>query len=459
MKRPLLLVLLLALLLRLLFLGRASLQIDEAMSLLAALQWRTNPYFDVHPPLFPAMLSAWTQGGSGEAWLRTLPVLGSMLTLLFWIPVGRRLGLTSAQTLTSLLLLAVSWADLQQARELRMYAWLGAWASLYYLAVLSRRWLLAALALGAAVYTHLFGLFLVPLGWFCRPSRGRLAVLQLGVIAVWVPWAWHQAAVHAQHPFGLRQSPSVAQLVEAVGRLVVGRIEAFGDPLSLAAGALVLAWLAWSRPRVSGLLYAWAFAPWLTLWFVSLLTPLHLFEFKYLVWTLPAWAALLACSLPARPLCVAWLLANALAGWFWWLPDPHRWFANWREVARTVRTLDARIPIVVVHPSMMSAPLLYYGLGGPRLQPLDEWSQVRPGLPMIWVTTPNHPYVGSLHLLDGVRKYWKLQWMQRWESELPSSVIEVTQWAWAGPQAFSPPAEKQRSSKEVGPGYEGSDRE
>ena len=51
-------------------LGQASFQIDEAMSLIGAAQWR-HGFQDVHPPLFYAILEIWAQLSTGEFWLRS----------------------------------------------------------------------------------------------------------------------------------------------------------------------------------------------------------------------------------------------------------------------------------------------------------------------------------------------------------------------------------------------------
>ena len=367
-------------------------------------------YPDVHPPLFYWLLRGWEWFGVHEFWLRTLPVLASLGALVLW---GRVAGAG-----LSVLLLATSFADVQQARELRMYAPLEFFAVAHVLALLRRRWNWAALTLLAASFTHLFGLFLIPVGWFlgCR----RYYWMQAGCFCLWLGWGIpHYRAELATHPLGLRQIPSVLTGVEAVGRLVTGRVAAFGDPLSLVAGVLVLGWLLWRRPACPAWVYAWALGPWLFLWLLSRLTPISLFEFKYVVWTLPAWTMLLG----TRQLVPLWVVVN-LWGMIPWLLWPHQWMADWRGVAAEVRGSSEA---VVVHPSMMGAPLLYYGV---RPQFVDEFAQLKPGHPMIWVTTPYHPYVVAQGLLRGVNQYWERVREQDFDSRLPSAQVEVSWWVW-----------------------------
>lgn len=429
-RRLLFCILLLGLGVRVFGLGAASMQIDEAMSLIAAAQWRTNPHFDVHPPLYLAGLAAWGQVSLSEGWLRLFSVVPSLALVAFFPRIFSRLGLSAAGGLAGAVMLAVSFADLQQAREVRMYAWLGLWAGLHLLALLSGRWRWAVLTLLAACYTHLFGLFLLPLGWLLRRERALLYV-QVAVVLAWLTWAIPQMLAHKEHMFQLRQSPGAATLVEAIGRLVGGRVAAFGDPLSLVLGGIALAWLGWRRPRVHLAVYGWALLPWLGLWLLSALTPVQLFEFKYLVWTLPAWIALLVASARPAPLILLWAAVN-LFGAVPWLLAPHQWMANWREVADYAAR--QRLP-VVVHPSMMSAPLLYYGV---NVQGVDTWQQVQPERSMVWITTPHHPFVVQSHLATGLMLYWRKQSRRKFQTRLPSSEVDVSAWEWVGPQALSP---------------------
>lgn len=423
-------------------LGSASFQIDEAMSLIGAAQWRSG-FQDVHPPLYYALLEQWGRLGLSEFCLRSSSVLASLLSLWLWSRLVRRYR--PELVLPCVAMLALSFADLQQAREVRMYAWLQLWALAYFVAVLGRRPWLAGLALLAACFTHLFGLFLLPLGLLAKArtdsgeEEGPVGGWRWPVVvfAFWLAWAVPHYLGQRDHPLGLRQAPDLSMEVEAIGRLLAGRIAPFGDSLSLGLGAVALACLLWSRPRCPRLIYGWALVPWLSVWLVSRFTPVQIFEFKYLIWTLPAWIYLLASALPARVLVPAWSLIN-LWGCVPFLQAPHRWLADWRGVAQVLRR-GARP--VYVHPSMMAAPLFYYGYQSPRLKLADEWAQLEPGHDMIWVSTPNHPYVAQQRLLVGVRQYWKLQEQVDFPSRLPSSEIQVTFWRW--PQGGNAVKEKQ----------------
>jgi len=412
-------------------LGAASMQIDEVMSLLAAAQFPKD-FNDVHPPLFYGILHYWCMGGLSEFWLRSSSVLASLLGLCLWWRLVRHWEPERAAT--CVLMLATAFSDLQQARELRMYPWLQLWSLAYLVCLQEQRKVMAALALAAACFTHVFGLFLIPIGLLKGWSRWLPVV-----VALWLAWGVPHYLGQRDHPLDLRQRPNLAMELEAIGRLVGGRVTAFGDGPSLGLGALVLLWLAWKRPVAPRLVYAWALLPWLSVWIVSVLTPLQIFEFKYLVWTLPAWIYLLAASTPRLPLVLLWSALN-LWGMLPWLAEPHRWMANWRGVAASLRGEQR---VIYVHPSMMAAPLLYYGYGQPQLKPVDEAKQMEGGQDMVWVTTLNHPFVAQKRLLAGIARYWQLEKQLDFASLLPSSEIQVSFWQWQQ----APPQSKEKQPR------------
>ncbi len=120
-------VLAVALALRLWGLGRESLWLDEATSLMLArmpipalLAWTAA---DIHPPLYYLLLHFWRHLGEGEATLRGLSVLGGMLGVGLTFLVARRLfGRRTA--LAAALLVAVAPLHIWYSQEARGYVWL-----------------------------------------------------------------------------------------------------------------------------------------------------------------------------------------------------------------------------------------------------------------------------------------------------------------------------------------------
>src|SRR5215210_6599078 len=79
----------------------------------------------VHPPLFYATLKLWMDvGGGSVAWLRLLPALVAVASVLPLTLLCRELRLTSTQTNLALLLLALNGFLVDYAHELRMYSML-----------------------------------------------------------------------------------------------------------------------------------------------------------------------------------------------------------------------------------------------------------------------------------------------------------------------------------------------
>lgn len=126
-----LLVALLALLLRLPTLESRSLWLDETYSAwFAALPlrelWTSVPLYETHPPFYYSLLKGWTAlFGTGEVAMRSLSVLGSVLTVLL-IPIGARLarlgGKAERVALLAALFLAVNANSVLFAQQARPYA-------------------------------------------------------------------------------------------------------------------------------------------------------------------------------------------------------------------------------------------------------------------------------------------------------------------------------------------------
>jgi mannosyltransferase len=118
----------LAVYLRLYHLGRPSFWHDEVFSLnIIDRPWGElwGIYFDVHPPLFYALLKTWLAlVGHDEYGLRLLSVLFSLATLPALYLIGRRIG-GPWLGLAAFLCLAISPFAVDYAQELRSYAFFG----------------------------------------------------------------------------------------------------------------------------------------------------------------------------------------------------------------------------------------------------------------------------------------------------------------------------------------------
>lgn len=183
---------------------------DEVFTLWTSAQdWRTlfsSVVEDVvHPPLFYALLKIWIDiGGQSLLWIKLLPVLLSILSIIPFILLCRELKINSVATGLALWLMAVNGFLISHAQEPRMY-------SLLLLLVLSSLWLFVKLqnrsqkairihfALGGVnlllVFTHYFGWVVVALEFafvliWRRELARSFAMAILSIAICFSPWAY-----------------------------------------------------------------------------------------------------------------------------------------------------------------------------------------------------------------------------------------------------------------------------
>ena len=186
-------------------LGSASLWVDEACSALFARSSVSEIFHTLHedpgPPLYYLLLKSIRMvAGESEASLRAPSVVFSLVTAMLVWRLGRRLGGDWAG-LAGVLLWITSPTTLRMAREARCYSLLACITICLVLAWL--RWMdaphprkvVAPILLHvAAIYTHNFGLFLLPAAvvmMFRIKGRSAISPLAsvLGVSLVcYVPW-------------------------------------------------------------------------------------------------------------------------------------------------------------------------------------------------------------------------------------------------------------------------------
>ena len=202
-----------ALALRVVALGRHPLWIDEAFSIMLIVytpvsEWR----FDVHPPLYYAMLWLWSSVSTTDAWLRLLSALLGAATIPVVYAVGSRL-LGRAGGLWAAAFLAVTWFHVWYCREMRMYALLVLGFTLALWGMVAgarddqrRGWVVYALAGAVVAWSHAVGVYYAAIlaglalvvpregaGW--RGSAGPVgsrrswAVSTVALAALCAPWA------------------------------------------------------------------------------------------------------------------------------------------------------------------------------------------------------------------------------------------------------------------------------
>lgn len=389
---------------------------------------------DVHPPGFFVCLRIWgTVMAPSEFWLRLLPALAGWLCLpaLYWL--SREL---EQPPLAPVAWLAVSCYHVQYSRELRMYPLLCLFA-LLGLASLARglsgrkAWLaLAAVCFCLADWMHYFGLLVpfVGLAMVRRESALRWLVAWGASFLGFLPWL----VGFRSNPqdLSLRMQPGLQDLFELWGRMAAGDYGPAGNLLFAAGGVAVLGLALRDRRPLTAV---WLLAAPLLVWLVSRFTPLRIFEYKYFVWCAPALALVLARQ--------HWVLQLAVAGlnlvvWAWLVIAPSGQGQDWRMAARVLQDRDPAA-VVLVHPGMMAAPLLYYGLRQDEMRPTDELDlSTLPPAGEIWlVYTPHHPLAARMQLEARLSQAgWRRTYVSAEEPRaLPSAVVRVVRFVKGSP--------------------------
>lgn len=154
----------------------------------------------IHPPLFYALLKFWISiGGESLLWLRSLPLILSLLAVVPFILLCREFDVFGWARVLGVFLFAVNGTLIKYSQEIRMY-------SLLLLLSLLSMWLFMRFfrrGYGVAgliavnllvVYTHYFGWLVIAAEvasiLMLQRSRWRQAALMPGIVALgFLPWA------------------------------------------------------------------------------------------------------------------------------------------------------------------------------------------------------------------------------------------------------------------------------
>lgn len=243
----------------------------------------------VHPPLFYYLLKVWVLiGNESLLWLRLLPALFSVLSILPLILLGRELRLRPLEIHCAIGLAGVHPLLIYYSQHLRMY-------SLLMLCSLTSMWLFhrairtrarpasfsyAALTLAniVLVYSHYFGWLIVGLEClyvlFWRRGRWKRALLSAAIVfAAFIPWLY-AAGTHAYAKGGLNSNldwiakPTFRDLI-----LFFVDMTGFGDFPNAGRRAIVVIallivaalWVQWRRRHTRSLGHALRFLLFFTL--------------------------------------------------------------------------------------------------------------------------------------------------------------------------------------------------
>ena len=330
---------LLALVLRWLWLGHASLWIDEAWSLRVAQMTPGEILLfdrtDTNPPLYYLLLHYWGALGDNEAVLRFLSVLlGTAAVVISTQSAYEWFGLRVAAI--SGLLMALSSLLIDWSRQIRMYGLLqfctalalwGLWQIVAAHTTRRRRWGMAAYILGmvGALYTQ----SAIPLFWGAIllwgalmtlwrrpwPCRRRFWLAQLAVACCWLPYFPSRFATIGTVVDHFWIPPVTLRYITAsLSRQFLGHQPwvpwwplLVGFPIFVLFCAGV--WRARRQPTLLALLLLVIVVPQLILLVVSLWRPL--WGERYVIYVTPLLLMLVANGLTAERNAWAWLRVKA----------------------------------------------------------------------------------------------------------------------------------------------------
>lgn len=287
----------------------------------------------VHPPLFYVLLKLWIGiGGQTIFWLKLLPVLFSIGSLLPFFFLCRELKLQATVMNLALWLMAVNGFLISHSQELRMY-------SLLLFLTLFSFWIFAKIANQESkrtatqillfvvnlllVLTHYYGWVVVAIELVFllsfRRQHLRSFAIAAGVLAVCVsPWVWFVSKAAGVNPsrvnFVWNRPPPASELVGYYGNLngpLSYRWKIFGTALvMLVFLAPVVAWARRIQKKGSdnnfeSLTFWWlvlfAFGPATLAFVASHLLPQPVWAFRYLIIAAPPYMLLVAASANRLP--------------------------------------------------------------------------------------------------------------------------------------------------------------
>ncbi|HEY3320060.1 MAG TPA: hypothetical protein VGP72_06320 [Planctomycetota bacterium] len=247
--------------------GRNCLWIDEVYSVqFASAQW---PYMLdvvaddlVHPPLFYVVMKAWMAiGGQSLVWLKLLPTLFAIATILPVLLLCRELRLPLFTRNLALALMAVNGLLTHYAQDVRMYPQLmflsvcSVWLFVKYMDLSARRCVPLSLLLVnlLLIYTHYYGWAVVgtELLYVAWQRRERLMACCSGfalLILSYVPWG--MLIVQALHQHRLAENldwnkrPDVLHVLKLYARMGGAFEPDSGSPVMFALMNLPLALVA-----------------------------------------------------------------------------------------------------------------------------------------------------------------------------------------------------------------------
>lgn len=323
---------------------------DEVFTLWTAAQDWNGLFASVigdvaHPPLYYAVMKVWIDvGGQSLLWIKLLPALISIASLLPFLHLCRELNLNLIATSLALWLMAVNGFLITHAQEPRMY-------SLLLLLATCSLWVFAKLrhknsfSIHAALcvvnllllFTHYFGWVIVALEFLFlliwrRELLRSFIIGSIFIAACFTPWAYLVARAARANPsrvnFVWNRPPPLSELAGYYGNLngpLSYRWKVFGTAMVMLLFVTpIIAWAAHiirtrasrTEARPLWFLSLFAFGPVALAFVASHVLPQPVWAFRYLIIAAPAYLLLVATAterLKSRRSRIAFVVL--IAGW------------------------------------------------------------------------------------------------------------------------------------------------
>jgi 4-amino-4-deoxy-L-arabinose transferase-like glycosyltransferase len=375
-----------AFLLRILFLGKQSLWMDEGFSVwmashtLSALM-KLIPD-DAHPFIFYTFLHYWMKWGHDSAYLRFPSVICGVISCLVVYALGKEL-LGEKQGLLTAIFWVCSMEALNADTEIRMYAYATCFALLstfwFWRAYKQggwKNWVLYYLFASLSLYTHYYTGFIIMGQWIflLTQKRWKEAVwVPLILTLIFSPWTpvfflqfFHAIDANMLQITWYASFTYFGFFLNArwyfMDRRFFVDITSFFSIAVLILGSINL----FKKKREEAVFLMLLFGiPFFIPFCIAHFTPRHIFIFRYLVLLAPYFSLLFIYGLfnvtgiTAYPIYAALLFVNVSLR-ILLLTGPGFQKQNWREAARIVANDVKKVKVIFVEQGMSIYPLWFY---------------------------------------------------------------------------------------------------
>ncbi len=411
-----------ALIFRIYSLDYKSLSVDEAALWLISSRPLNQilPFMrechEVHPPLYFFLTHPISISYCSEFVLRIFSVLFSIIALVFIYKTVMILTENKTAANTAGLFFVASSFERISAQEFRMYSLLALFFILSFFLTISYLKqnnklypVILTIINTAGLYLHYLYVFsliiqIIILLRSASGSKKNLLITTLLPAIFFLPWILYFFNCCHLQDFSLRASPTLLDLPKTLSALLCGPCHShLTEPICMILSAVTIIWVIMKSPEELKIAFLIPF----TGIFLLSTTGINIFEIKYFIILSP----FICCSLgvagdfilthnaakKAAVVCLIIIISANILSTYNYIFSPAWEGQNWRKICKEADQRSSKNDIIVVHPSMMAAPVYYYYNGKAFIRPADtitpELIREISEFQNLWViSTPLHPF-------------------------------------------------------------------